>query len=340
MNELQLLKETRKTDQPVPAETLDRGLAQLMSAIEKEAPHAATPRRRLFSRRSLFAVAATAALVIGPLAVDIATPESPTGASAEAAELLGDAAVTTINTADPLVGEGQYLKTDIKAVYGHSLALPDGEQASWLATQDSQLYIPADRSEEWVWHREEEVPITFFSEAAREAAEAMTASGSPFEQVVRAAGGAFYGSDQLFLGQPLHEAIREAPRDPQDLLSLIYTKTEGLGSSPEHQALTAIADFLRTGAVPADLRSALYRAAALIDGVEVVEEGATIDGRSGTAIGIQTPDGGGRQDIIIDVETGMMIGERSTVLKPTPQYPAGTVTSWTAIETNVVDTAP
>ncbi|MBG6192200.1 RNA polymerase sigma-70 factor (ECF subfamily) [Arthrobacter sp. CAN_A212] len=340
MNELQLLKETRKTDQPVPTETLDRGLAQLMSAIEKGTPRASIPQRWLFSRRSLLTIAATAALIIGPVAVNIALPEAPTGASAEAAEFLGNAAVATINTADPLVGEGQYLKTDIKALYGNSLALPDGEQATWLATQDSQLYIPADRSEEWVWNREEEVPVTFFSEAAREAAEEVTASSSPFGQVVRAAGGAFYGSGQLFLDQPLHEAMRDAPRDPQELLSLIYTKTEGQGWSPEHHALTTIADFLRTGAVPADLRSALYHATALIEGVEIVEKGATIDGRSGTAIGIQTPDGGGRQDIIIDVETGMMIGERSTVLKPTPQYPAGTVTSWTAIETSVVNAAP
>lgn len=339
MNELQLLKETRKSDTPVPSASLDRGLAELMSTIENDTRRPSTIKRWGQPRRSLIAVAAAAALIVGPMAVGIILPDSPQGATAEAAEILDEAALATIETADPIVGAGQYLMIDTNAVYGSSI-VHDGTQHTWLATQDSQLYIPADRSEEWVWVREPEVPVTFFSDEAREAAEEISRSTEPFGQTVRAPGGGFYGSPQQFLGQPLAEAIQNAPRDPQELLDLIYATTEGEGWSPEQQALTTIADFLRTGAVPADLRSALYKAAARIDGVEVVDESATIDGRSGTAIGIETPDESWRQDIIIDVETGLMIGERVTALKTTPPYPAGTVISWTTSVTSVVNSAP
>ncbi|WP_160669330.1 hypothetical protein [Pseudarthrobacter sp. ATCC 49987] len=97
---------------------------------------------------------------------------------------------------------------------------------------------------------------------------------------------------------------------------------------------------LRTGVIPADLRAAFYKAAAFIPGVTVVDKQATIDGRTGIAIGIPSPDGGSRQETIIDPTTGLMIGERNVLLKDYPGFPAGTVMTWTSVRTSVVNTAP
>lgn len=92
--------------------------------------------------------------------------------------------------------------------------------------------------------------------------------------------------------------------------------------------------------VPADLRAALYKAAALIPGVTVTDEQATLDGRKGIAIGRVETASHRRQDIIIDPKTGLLIGEREVLTAPEGSMPAGTATTWTAIETTISGTAP
>lgn len=141
-------------------------------------------------------------------------------------------------------------------------------------------------------------------------------------------------------GMLLDEAVASLPREPEALLDVIYERTKGSGVTPEAEALVTIADTLRTGVVPAELRAVLYKAAALIPGVTVVDRQATLDGRTGVAIGITAPDGAVRQDIIIDPTTGLLIGERHVALKATAEFPAGTATSWTSVRTSVVDSAP
>ena len=100
-----------------------------------------------------------------------------------------------------------------------------------------------------------------------------------------------------------------------------------------------IADLLRTGLVPADLRAALYKAAAMIPGVTIMEGQANLDGRTGVAIG-RTEGTLMRQEIIIDPKTGQVIGERQVLTKDYGVMPTGTPLAWTAVETSVSDTAP
>jgi hypothetical protein len=76
-------------------------------------------------------------------------------------------------------------------------------------------------------------------------------------------------------GMRLDEAAK-LPRDPKALLDLIYSRTKGAGISPEVEALVTIADTLRTGIIPADLRASLYKAAALVPGITMVDRQATL----------------------------------------------------------------
>lgn len=211
----------------------------------------------------------------------------------------------------------------------------------WLTSQDGQLYVPADTSGEWVWNREDRVPERFFDEADRAIADQVLQNGIEMPgETLAADGGAFYETDQLFLGMPLDEAISAVPRDPQDLLNLINKRSPSGEESGNARAFTAIANFLRAGAVPGELRASLYEAMVLIGGVDVTEQQATLDGRRGTAIGLTSPDTSSRQDIIVDTATGFLIGERTTTLTAFNDIPADTVTSWTAITTEVVDGLP
>ena len=279
---------------------------------------------------------------------DVVRPNGP-GATAEAAEVLNNAAAEAIQTSDPVVGPGQYLKIETKELTGSGAQAADGSDMNWQETTGGQVYVPADRGGEWVWNREERVPLESSSEAAKalatEIRQRREASRPPAGQpvlvgIVRAPGGAFYGNEpSVIIGTPLKEA-GSLPKDPQALLDIIYERTKGAGKSRENAAFVAIADGLRSGVVPADLRAALYKAAALIPGVIVGDREATIDGRTGIAIGIPSPDGGLRDDIIIDPTSGLVIGEQDVLLRDYPGSPAGTVPSWTSVKTSVVDAAP
>ncbi|WP_123704035.1 hypothetical protein [Rathayibacter sp. PhB127] len=88
------------------------------------------------------------------------------------------------------------------------------------------------------------------------------------------------------------------------------------------------------------MRASLYQAAALIPGVEFIEDQATLDGRTGTAIGRVETNANFRQDIIIDPDTGLFIGERTTQLTAEDGIPADTITGWSAVTTTVVPDAP
>jgi hypothetical protein len=300
-------------------------------------------------RRRIVMASAAAAFLVGVIvAADVVLPDRP-GATAEAAEVLNNAAAATIQTSDPMVGPGQYLKIETTSLTGSGMQAADGSDVSWQETTGGQVYVPADREGEWVWNRDERVPLESSSEAAKAAAAEMRKrnasslwpEGQPvLVGIQRAPRGAFYGNEPaVIIGTPLTEA-GSLPRDPRALLDLIYERTKDAGKSPEREAFVTIADGLRTGVVPADLRAALYKAAALIPGITVADRQATVDGRSGIAIGLPSPDGVTRTDIIIDPASGLVIGEQDVLVKDYPGSPAGTVSGWTSVRTSVVSSAP
>ena len=256
------------------------------------------------------------------------------GADAAAADVLNEAAATTITTSDPVVGAGQYLEVDTKAAYLGSVVTETGS-ASYLSSQDGQLYIPANATTgTWIWVRDPERPLQTFGAASEEAAKQANTPGA----YLTAKGGAFYGSP----ANPSPADLAALPREPSALLRHIYLVTNGQGRSRDGEALVWIADTLRSGIAPADLRAALYKAAADIPGVEITDKQANLDGRSGVAIG-RTESDGSRQELIIDPTTGLMIGEREVATGKAAsgaKVPDGTPIGWTAVNTTVVDTAP
>jgi hypothetical protein len=149
----------------------------------------------------------------GIVVADVVRPSS--GATAEAAEVLNNAAAATIQTSDPLVGPSQYLKIDTTSVNAAGVSLGDPGKGGrspveWLDKSSDHLYVPADQTAEWIWNREARIPTTFFSEEAKAEATKYQQSqaGDPIRtgELLRAPGGNFYGEQRmLFAGMPLLE---------------------------------------------------------------------------------------------------------------------------------------
>jgi hypothetical protein len=340
MDELSLLRAMHAKTPVASDAAVEAGRRKLLQRIDPALVTAQPKPRRRTAMRLGLASAATVAIVSALIAGDIlgsAGGPGPGPAAATAAQVLNDAAQTTIQTADPVVNPGQYLKIDSTNLWGSSAIDENGKQYQWLDTEKMTMYIPANRDDEWVWQRSGRIPTTFFDEASKEYAQ-RTQTGVT-DELLRGENGAFYGpgTGSSFPSPSYLDAL---PRDPHVLLNDIYQKTAGKGQSVDGEALVFIADLLRTGVVPGELRASLYKAAALIPGVTVTDEQATLDGRKGIAIGRVEDFSHFRQDIIIDPKNGLPIGDRQVLTEPLGTMPAGTATTWTTVETSVSDTAP
>lgn len=334
MDELTLLRTVRKDAVDPSSETLDRGRRALVDHIgsrQSGKTHRGLKRAGWIGGGTAIAFGVATALVLSNV-VGLAGWRG--GADAAAAAALSDAAAATIKTSDPIVNPGQYLEVSTQAVYSVEGDDGSGHGAAYLATQNGQMYVPANHKDDWVWVRDPSTVAQTFG-AASERAAASVADQSKVADIIRAADGAWYN------GKPTEWGFDQLPRDPQQLLNYIYRTTAGQGVSPDGEALVFIADTLRTGVVPADLRAALYDAAAGIPGVKITDQAATLDGQTGIAFG-RDESNGVRQEIIIDPSTGLMIGERQVLLRDNllPGVPAGESMGWTTVMTTVVDSAP
>ena len=254
------------------------------------------------------------------------------GAEPAAADALQAAALAAVENSDPVVAPGQYLLVETDAVYGNTTFTEAGDYVSYLSINRDKLYLPADRSDDWVWVRSFREPYESFSAEGEVLAQKSYADGVP--ELLRTRDAQFYGNSTV----PDFDAL---PRDPQQLLNYIYNVTADGGNSADGAALGWIADTLRTGVTPADVRAALYEAAAGIPGVEISEQVLNFEGSTGISIGRVESADNSRQDLIIDTQTGALIGERRVELTDEGWgFPAGTTTGFTAARTSVVDAAP
>jgi RNA polymerase sigma-70 factor (ECF subfamily) len=353
MDEISLLRRSRNDIPERDAEDIARGRAALFAAIDSNMPYAAEqpPRRRRAATWAGVSMLGAGALALTLVAANLAGIPGTGGADAAAAAVLESAAAATVEGSDPIVGPGQFMlvQTDHVSIGSGNLD-SSAETVSFIGSTRGELYVPSDRSDNWVWVRCGIVPVQTFGPRSEELAAIFVRDDVDTFRV--APGGVLY-EDATIMGVPNYDSY---PRDPEQLLEEIYRSTlipgaardvvtgearDGqMGPSRDGAAFVRIADLLRVGTVPADLRAALYKTAALIPGVSVTEQQATLNGATGTAIGRVETTSNIRQDLIIDPVTGQFIGERQVLLGETAGMPAGTEFSSASVTTTVVDTAP
>lgn len=334
MDDLKLLQRSRNAfPDPLPG-AQERGRVALEARMSEAASAPVTDirsrRRRVGTIAAGIAAVAASVLVVA----NIAGVTGPGGASAQATEVLESAALAAIGAEDLVVTDGQYLLVETDSEYMMSAstdeANPIGTEVGVAYPEHWEVYIPSAADGQATWVREYGEPVRFYGEGA----EAYAATVPVREtEIQRAAGGKLHNVLSAGL-------IADLPRDGEALYAYFDAEYAGGGASRQEDTFGRITDMLRAGNVPSDLRAAGYEAITMIEGVEVTEKVANLNGQSGIAIGRHEPSRDYRHDIIIDPETGRFIGERELAVRDAHAVPAGALWSWTAVTTSVVDVAP
>jgi hypothetical protein len=132
---------------------------------------------------------------------------------------------------------------------------------------------------------------------------------------------------------PTYTWASRLPTDPAALLQEIYRETAAnavAGAGKEETAFETIGNLLWFNVLPPKTTAALYRAAALIPGVELVPDAVDAAGRHG--LGIARVDSvGERHEWIFDKTTYAYLGERDYLDRTTVNGKAGMLIGLTAV---------
>ncbi|WP_299537315.1 CU044_5270 family protein [uncultured Streptomyces sp.] len=142
-------------------------------------------------------------------------------------------------------------------------------------------------------------------------------------------------SEPAYLNAPTHDYLKTLPTDPAVLLKKIYKETKGKGNNPDQQAFTTIGDLLHESLPPAELNTALFKAAAKIPGVLQVKDATDAAGRHGIAVARLDETSGARTEWVFDPKTFTYLGERTIQVRP-QGGDSGLITPGTVLYTEAV----
>ncbi|MBV2154210.1 CU044_5270 family protein [Kitasatospora sp. SUK 42] len=148
------------------------------------------------------------------------------------------------------------------------------------------------------------------------------------------------GEPAPFAGIGSYAYAAALPTDPEALLAKIHADTAGQGPGPDEEAFRTIGDILREQIAPSAVSAALYRAAAKIPGVTVIDSVTDAAGRPGVAVA--RVDGGGKVESqwIFDQADYTFRGERTVVATDNGTFKKGDVTGQMAVLVRAVVDEP
>lgn len=291
------------------------------------APGASRRRRRAWTGigiGGLVAGAAVTAIVVGSV---VAPPSAPI---ASAADVLTEAAEVTLTTEALTPAPGQYIRiseTWMQPMRGFVPEEGTEIDVTYTLSRTRTLYVPADRSADWIEDDTDAEQITDVSEPewTSRIEEQELSGGEMLPDIVAHPGGRIMGGDgwetHYYHLSPMSRLYDEMPRDPEAMREWLATYEPEPGYAPPR--LTEPVDF---NLAPADLRAAMFQTMALLPGARVVSE----DGDFTT---VAIPDGGESnwmETVTIDMRRGLMVGRGSL---DSPE-------SHGSLDISIVDSAP
>ncbi len=373
MDEITLVRDLRSEVTEPDAETLGRIRRRVLAELPAVAPRPSVAQRVLGRRpllRLAFAGGLAAAAAAGTIAVDtlVTRDGRPVVGHEAAAAELNRAAAAAIQASDPPLAAGQFYYLRMVEVAGTQISGTGCGDLFYLHRNVYETWVPKDWGNQWMYRRADDVAKEYLhpGDAAKIRRCAPDEPGSGTE-VRKAPAGMFYpdGAYQpdreprdpngaivynptpaevaKYLAdggwqRPTPQFMAGLPRDPAQLLRRIYHDSAGHGRGKDDEAFVYVRDVLRSGVVPADLRAALFGAAALIPGVRLVSDSVNLDGRHGVAVAM-SGHGDSRAELIFDSASGEVIGEREVALRSgyLPEVRAGTTIEYTSVSRQVVD---
>jgi hypothetical protein len=323
----------------MPTETapeLDAILADLRTALVADsAPVAA--RRRYRPRRGLLlavpVVLAVAAALFAGLGVGHEQPA--------AARELQDAAKLVAGAPAPVIGPGQYWYVKGVGAFVNEVGALEpggaGQATTFAALQTSshEIWIANDASGRIV---RKDGPPQFLTAAERARWEAAGKPGFGPDGGIdsnEAAGSLSWGWDSLGV-----HSRDEIPTDPTALAALVARGAQGTKNPLPYEEFQVIEAVLRFAPLSGAQTAAFYQVLASLPGIELVGPAKDSLGREGTAFAVDRGDPT-RDELILDPQTGRLLGSRTTLTRPDAAYPgapAGTVLGYeTIVSTGVVD---
>lgn len=280
-------------------------------------PRLHVPRRRALLPAGVLAVAAVAAVLAVTAGVDDGRVAPP---SARAAQALDRVAAVAAQAPATVPTDDQFFY-----IHSHGTALsmfagvdPTHQHAVQLVTTDSRIWLSIDRPGRVERRVMSSQPLTP-ADAGREQDPDAGLTPQPAMPAIHRYN---LGADHLSRAQLL-----AYPTDPRTIYNRLLAAVGDAGNSPQGEVFTLIGDALRDLPAPAALRAGLYRALALIPGIEFVGHVTDSAGRSGTAVAFTEV--GTRHELIFDPDTSELLAERDVLVDPQRagiDAPAGTVT--------------
>lgn len=328
---------------PVTSDHLAAQRTALLDLMDAQSPRSLAARR---SPRSIsvgrglrWLTIAAVLITCAVVAPSLITHNGQPVASASASPMLIKAAdAITISAQDPAVPTGAYRK-----VTTHAWTMTVTGPYAFLSETVITKWIPAnsaDTTEPWLLRHTDTGKRQWIVGTPEEAAAAgklptATATTTEYKGLCGDFFGDTGGCNRAGSWQdPSPRFLADLPRDPDQL------KARLAAAAPPDSGAAGMfkyaLDTLNQGVAPADLRAALYRVLSTLPDIVITQNSVNLDGRPGTALGIQTP--GTREDAIIDPTTGQFIGTRSVQTDQANGVAAGATIGWSAVQTEVVQT--
>ncbi|WP_239151901.1 CU044_5270 family protein [Virgisporangium aurantiacum] len=327
-----------RSEVPLPPDDVTRAAeARLMTAIRREPPrHRQGVRVGRFAWAAGLAAGLAAVVAVGVLATQNGpippknkTPQQETPLKlTSATQVLDLAATATTDQPDLNPRPDQVI-----AIRSNHMYVADGPDGRYLYRTDRTLWSPADGV------RDGAVESTYLDPKA--------IPGQPIPPSARSQ-----------VGRKEASLIKRCPGTP-DWARTDFAHVSKLPTTPEgmlaelrrvpanknpldQRTFQAAADLVREAYLPPAQRAALYRALALIPGLELIENAQDAAGRTGVAVGYRDTARGLREELVFDPATFQYLGEREFVIDAAKaQAPVGTQTASTALlSAEVVDTVP
>jgi hypothetical protein len=307
---------------------LEAILSDLHRAVSAEAA-VAPARRRRAPRRLALALPLVAAAAVA-LSVGLGVGHEQPAAARE----LQHAALLVAGAPAPVIGPGQYWYVKGVGAYVNSVGTAGGTFSA-LQTSSHEIWIAADASGRIV---RSDGPPQFLSDAerARWVAAGKPGFGSaPGIDTTETAGRLAWGWESL----GVHSAA-EIPTDPSALAALIASHAAGTKNPLAWEEFQVISGVLRFAPLSGAQTAAFYQVLAGLPGIELVGPAKDALGRTGTAFAVERGDPL-RDELILDPQTGRLLGSRTTLAQPDPALPGtpvGTTIGYETIAaTGVVD---